>query len=213
MIQAWLAERTDRADAWCAVFRLYRVARNTLRALHRRVVAVPRKAGPANAWIGALVGEPGVYINVYSIGGMIFIEGLMWSPMAFLILAAVFRNADASYEEAAMMSGARLPAVVRYVTFALVRPALFALALLVFIKASEAFEVPALVGMPGSISVLTTVIYEAVRRDIPPNFNVASAFAVLLLILMGVLLSFYSRISAQAHKYRTVTGKASDRGY
>ena len=39
------------------------------------------------------------------------------------------------------------------------RPALLALGLLVFIKASESFEVPALVGLPGSARVLTSTIY------------------------------------------------------
>ncbi len=46
-------------------------------------------------------------------------------------------------------------------------PAVVATALLVFIGNLEAFDVPALVGMPGGINVLTTDIYEAIRLSRP----------------------------------------------
>src|SRR6476646_3058309 len=75
------------------------------------------------------------HINVYSLGGMIFIEGMLWSPLAFLLLSPVFRNSDASFEEAASMCGAGLVATFRRVTMGMARPALLALGLLVFIKA------------------------------------------------------------------------------
>ena len=107
-----------------------------------------------------MFGGAGPYINVYSLGGMIFVEGLLWSPLAFLLLSPVFRNSDASFEEAASICGAGLFSTLRHVTLGMARPALLALGLLVFIKASESFEVPALVGLPGSTRVLTSTIYQ-----------------------------------------------------
>ena len=56
-------------------------------------------------------------------------------------------------------------------------PAVMATALLVFIGNLEAFDVPALIGMPGRINVLTTDIYESVRQQ-PPSLGRACAFAV-----------------------------------
>ena len=147
------------------------------------------------------------YINVYSLGGMIFVEGLLWSPLAFLLLSPVFRNSDASFEEAASICGAGLFSTLRHVTFGMARPALLALGLLVFIKASESFEVPALVGLPGSTRVLTSTIYQRLTLDMPPDVGSASAFGVLLLVVMAVLLQIYSRVAAQTHRYQTVTGK------
>ena len=138
---------------------------------------------------------------------MIVVEGLLWSPLAFLLLAPVFRNADASFEEAANICGAGLLSTTRHVTFGMARPALLALGLLVFIKASESFEVPALVGLPGSARVLTTTIYQQLTLEIPPDTGSASAFGVLLLVVMAVLLQIYSRVAAQTHRYQTVTGK------
>ena len=70
-------------------------------------------------------------------------------------------------------------------------------ALLVFIKASESFEVPALVGLPGSARVLTSTIYQRLTLDIPPDTGSASAFGVLLLVVMAVLLQIYGRVAAQ----------------
>ena len=95
---------------------------------------------------------------------MIFVEGLLWSPLAFLLLSPVFRNSDASFEEAASICGAGLFSTLRHITLGMARPALLALGLLVFIKASESFEVPALVGLPGSTRVLTSTIYQ--RLDV-----------------------------------------------
>ena len=41
----------------------------------------------------------------------------------------------------------------------------------------------------------------------PPDIGSASAFGVLLLVVMAVLLQIYGRVAAQTHRYQTVTGK------
>lgn len=205
--QAWLAERTD------APFRqwLYVTAFISLGIPYVLYIVAwllfLGKAGNVNQLLVALFGGPGPYINVSSLGGMIFIEGMLWSPLAFLLLSSVFRNADAAFEEAATICGASLPATLRHVTFGMAQPALFALALLVFIKASESFEVPALVGLPGGTRVVTTSVYQRLTLDMPPSVGSASALGVILLVVMAILLHYYGRLSAQAHRFRTVTGK------
>jgi len=205
--QAWLAERTDAALRQVLYvssivslgipYVLYIVA----------WILLLGKAGPVNALLQQIFGGTEPYINVYSLGGMIFVEGMLWSPLAFLLLSPVFRNSDASFEEAASICGAGLFSTLRYVTLGMARPALLALGLLVFIKASESFEVPALVGLPGSTRVLTSTIYQRLTLDMPPDVGSASAFGVLLLVVMAILLQVYSRVAAQTHRYQTVTGK------
>jgi iron(III) transport system permease protein len=205
--QAWLAERTDAPMARY----LYLASIISLGIPYVLYIAAwllcLGKVGPVNELIGAVVGGSGHYLRVNTIGGMIFVEGMMWSPLAFLLLSSVFRNADASFEEAATMSGAGLFSTARHVTFSMARPALFALALLVCIKAAEAFEVPALVGMPGNVSVLTSTIYQRLQMEMPPRLGSASALGIILLVVMAVLLRLYGRITAETHRYRTVTGK------
>lgn len=205
--QAWLAERTDAPMARY----LYIASIVSLGIPYVLYIAAWLlcfgKVGPLNQMLGAVFGGSGPHLNVNSVGGMIFVEGMMWSPLAFLLLSSVFRNADASYEEAATMSGAGLFSTARFVTFGMARAALLALGLLVCIKAAEAFEVPALVGMPGNVSVLTSTIYQQLQMELPPRIGSASALGIILLVGMAVLLRLYGRISSETHRYRTVTGK------
>jgi iron(III) transport system permease protein len=205
--QAWLAERTD-----ASLRQLLYVASIVSLGIPYVLYIIAwllllGKAGPVNALLQGVFGGTTPYINVYSLGGMIFVEGMLWSPLAFLLLSPVFRNSDASFEEAASICGAGLVSTIRHVTLGMARPALLALGLLVFIKASEAFEVPALVGLPGSARVFTSTIYQQLTLDIPPNMGSASAFGVLLLVIMALLLQIYGRVVAQTHRYQTVTGK------
>lgn len=165
------------------------------------------KAGPLNATWRNLTGSTDLLFNVYSMSGMILIEGFLWSPLVFLLLSATFRAANPELEEAARMSGAGVWQTFRRVTLKMAMPALLALALLVFIRAIEAFEVPALVGLPGRVGVLTTDIFLEIRGRVPPDLGYASAFASVLLIVVAVLLYFYGRISRHAERYHTVTGK------
>ena len=146
-------------------------------------------------------------INVNSMGGMILIEGFLWSPLVFLLLSATFRTSNPEFEEAARMSGASVWDTIRRITLRLALPAVAALAMLVFIRAFEGFEVPALVGMPGRVNVLTTDIYLALKDTVPPDAGRASAFSVFLLVAVAVLLAFYNRISKNAERFHTVTGK------
>ena len=165
------------------------------------------KAGPLNAIYRNLTGSADVLFNVYSMSGMILIEGFLWSPLVFLLLSATFRAANPELEEAARMSGAGVWDTFRRITFGLAMPALLALVLLVFIRAIESFEVPALVGIPGRVHVLTTDIFLEIRGRVPPDLGYASAFASVLLVVVGVLLHFYSRVSKHAERFHTVTGK------
>jgi iron(III) transport system permease protein len=165
------------------------------------------KAGPVNSLWRDLTGSTDVLINVYSLGGMVMVEGFLWSPLVFLLMGATLRNANPELEEAARMSGATVWETIRRVTLRLSLPSLLALALLVFIRALEGFEVPALVGLPGRVNVLTTDIFLDMHARVPPDFGHASAYSVLLLIVVAVLLGFYGRLSRSAERFATITGK------
>ena len=165
------------------------------------------KAGPVNQLYRALSGTSDVLINIYSMPGMIMVEGFLWSPLAFLLAGATLRNANPELEEAARVSGAGIWQTIRRVTLRLSLPSILALSMLVFIRAVEAFEVPALAGLPGRVSVLTTDIYSNMVARAPPDVGGASALSVLMLALVLVLLAIYGRLSRHADKFATVTGK------
>jgi iron(III) transport system permease protein len=165
------------------------------------------KAGPINQLYKTLTGTPDVLIDIYSMPGMIMVEGFLWSPLAFFLVGATLRNANPELEEAARASGAGLWATILRVTLPLSLPSILALAMLVFIRAVEAFEVPALVGLPGRISVLTTDIYGDMVAKAPPDIGGASAVSILMLVLVLILLAIYGKLSRHAERFATITGK------
>jgi iron(III) transport system permease protein len=164
------------------------------------------KAGPINFWLKALFNQTTPVLNVYSMWGMTFVESLLWSPFVFLILAASFRSMDPSLEEASAVCGARVWQTLRKVSLRLMMPAFFSVILLIFIRAFESFEIPALVGLPGDIRVLTTTIYLDAQK-MPPQYGSAGAFSVLLMILVAGALYFYFRATREGDRFHTVTGK------
>jgi iron(III) transport system permease protein len=165
------------------------------------------KAGPINQLYRSLTGASDVLIDIYSMPGMVVVEGFLWSPLAFLLVGATLRNANPELEEAARVCGASVFATIRRVTMRLSLPAIMALSMLVFIRAIEAFEVPALVGLPGRISVLTTDIYTNMMARAPPDLGGSSALSVLMLALVLALLFVYGRLSRHAERFATITGK------
>ena len=60
--------------------------------------------------------------------------------------------------------------------------------------------------MPGRVDVLTTEIYRSIK-EMPPRLGYASAFSVVLLLIVSALLFFYGRISRHAERYASITGK------
>ncbi|HZF18100.1 MAG TPA: iron ABC transporter permease [Burkholderiales bacterium] len=144
--------------------------------------------------------------NVYSLWGMIWVDGLHYSPMAFLLMTAAFRAMDPSLEESATMSGANVFQVARRVTLKLTWPAILATLLVLFVRAVESFEVPALLGLPVGIHVFTSAIYQAVHRY-PSQIGLASAYGMTLLVITSIGVYFVSRLSSRGSKYATMTGK------
>ena len=165
------------------------------------------RAGPLNDVLKALLSSAHPVFNVYSMTGMILIEGFLWSPLSFLLLSSVFRAANADFEEAARVCGASVMRTFTQISLRLALPAVAAIVLLIVVRSLESFEVPALVGLPGGVKVLTTGIYLDMNRTVPPALGRSSAFSVVLLSVAAVLLYFYAQLSRNSARYHTVTGR------
>jgi iron(III) transport system permease protein len=205
--QAWIVERTD-TPLRHAVFLIAVVSLSIPHVLYTVAwLLVLGKAGPVNLFLMGLLGSDTPVFSVNSLWGMILIEGMIWTPLGFLLLSSVFRLSDAAFEEAALMSGAGLFTTFRRITLQLAMPAVLALLLLVFIRAFEAFDIPALVGNAGGVSVLSTDIFESIRKDLPSNYGQAGAFSVVLMLIVMLLLSVQRRLLKHSQRYQTITGK------
>ncbi|HEY3303332.1 MAG TPA: iron ABC transporter permease [Candidatus Binatia bacterium] len=170
------------------------------------ILLLSPKIGLINLVVKAALGLEAAPFNVYSMGGMIWSEAIHLYPLVFLLMAAAFRNMDTSLEEAALTAGSSTFTTFRKVTLPLMRPAMFGVLLVMFIRGIESFEVPALVGVPARISVFTTKIFLAIHQ-FPSDFGLAGAYAVTLLAISTVGVLIYQRVTRREERYATVTGK------
>ena len=200
---AWLVSRTNtplRGFAGAAAV-IPLIIPGILNTVAWALLFSPR-IGPLNHLLQA-VGLP--IFNIYSVPGMVFIQSIHVTPIAFLMGTAAFMSMDSSLEEAAAASGARPLKVFRSVTLRLVRPAILSAALLMFIQTISTFEVPQLIGVPGHKFVFVSRIYDALQA-FPADYGSVGVIGVFVLAIAAVglfLAQWLSRRSAS----QTVTGK------
>ena len=204
---AWMNERTNTPfkTLFFALALIPLVIPGILFTVSWILLASP-KIGILNLTLMHWFNLQGPVFNIYSMWGMIWVDGLQSSPIAFLLMTAAFRAMDPSLEESATMSGANVFQVLWHITLRLVWPATFATLLILFVGAIESFETPALIGLPVGIEVFTSAIYKAVHQY-PSKVGLASAYAVMLLMITTGGIYFISRLSSSGSKYSTMTGK------
>ena len=207
---AWIVERTNtpfRRLVYIAVF-LHFATPGILRVIGWILLLGP-KSGYINVLLRKtfdLTATTGPF-NIFSMPGMVMIEGLIWGSLVFLLMSAPLRSMDPALEEAAGISGAGILKTVWHVTLPMALPSILSVLLLAFVRCLEAFEVPALIGVPAGVHVFTTKIWFEIKRDIFPNYGIASAYSVFALVLVSIGLFLYSRATRASYKYFTITGK------
>ncbi len=205
---AWVVVRTNAPGAWC--FELIAVVPNIMPPLLIAVawtLLLNPTVGLLNVPLMRLFRLPEAPFNIYSMPGMIFVEGLILTPLAFLIIAAALRSMDPSLEESARMAGSAHLQIVRRVTFPLIRPAILAAGILNFVRAIESFDTPAIIALPARIDVFTSKIYKEALDAFPPNHNLAASYAMSLLAITLTLVYGYRVLIRKAERFATVTGK------
>jgi iron(III) transport system permease protein len=145
--------------------------------------------------------------NIYSMPGLIFVEALILTPLAFLIIAAALKSMDPSLEESAKTLGSGEFGVMSRITFPLMRPAILAAATLNFVRAVESFDTPAIIALPARIEVFTTKIWREALGSFPTNHNLAATYGVGILMIALLFVYLYRRFTSQVESFSTVTGK------
>ena len=206
---AWLAERTNmpgKVLVYAGVPMTLAVP-GMLQAMAWVLLLSPR-IGFVNRILMAVFDLPRGPINIYSLPGMIFLEGLRLVPTAFLMLVPLFRSMDPALEEAAAVSGARPASAMRKVTFRLLAPGLFAVMVYQAMTALEVFEIPGILGLPAGIFVFSTKIYSIVHTaTFLPIYGQANALAMVYLFIALVTTYFYTRMISRAYRFTIITGK------
>jgi len=203
---AWLAERSDapfRKLAYVSAYVSFAIP-GIIKVVGWIMLLGP-KAGMLNALGVALTGQ--AFFNIFSLPGMVLVESFLWIPIVFLLMSTPFRAMDPSLEEAATTAGSTSWQVFRRVTFPLAVPSVLAVLILTVIRSLEAFEIPALIGIPAGVEVLTTKIYLQIKGGLIPKYGEASAYSIILIGLVAVGLIPYYRITSKTYKFTTISGK------
>ena len=205
---AWLVERTNMpGKIWVyAGVPMTLAVPGMLQAMAWVLLLSPR-IGVINKILKNLF--PGIpSVNIYSLGGMIFLEGLRLVPTAFLMLVPLMRSMDPALEEAAAVSGARPRSTARKITLRLLAPGLVAVMIYQAMTALEVFEIPGILGLPAGIYVFSTKVYAIVRSaTFLPVYGQANALAMVYLVIAIVTTYFYTRMISRAERYTIITGK------
>ena len=147
-----------------------------------------------------------LHVDFYSLPGLIFVFGIYYAPYVYMFTASALRNMDPSLEEAAEISGASAFATLFSVTFPLIMPAIISGMLLSFIVMLGIYGIPAVLGAPTNINVLTTYIFKLTNWS-PPLYNTAAAVAIILMVVTGLLVFAQQKVLS-GRSYVTVAGKA-----
>lgn len=158
--------------------------------------------GLLNTISNAIIGRP--VFDIFSMAGMIWVEGTHSAPLVYLFMVAAFRSMDPSLEESALVSGAGRLTMLRRITLPLTRSAVAGALLIVGLNSLSSFEVPVLLGLPDRIYVFTSQIFDKLRQY-PYDYGAAGALSIGLVALAVVGVWALNRMGGR--ESATITGK------
>ncbi|MHB8909510.1 MAG: ABC transporter permease [Syntrophales bacterium] len=165
--------------------------------------------GMINLFLRQVFGLEGAALNIYTLKGMILVEGLLDLPIAYLVIAPAMSAFDVSLEESSKVCGASNRRTLLRVTVPVLRPAILAAMTLVIVRSLASFAVPSVIGMPGRIYVLATHIYRVVATGYNTDYGLAAAVGMSALVASITLIFLYRHLTREGEKYVTI----SSRGY
>ena len=172
------------------------------------ILLLSPEIGLINQLARALLGLRDPPFSLYSIVGMAFVQGISFVPAAFFMVSTAYRAMDPALEEAAYTSGVSKTRTFFKINLPITVPAIAAVMVYLLMTAVSVFEVPAILGLPSGIFVLSSVIYFAVAPHVGlPKYGLAGAYGLIMLAIgLGTSL-LYFRIIREGRRYEVVTGR------
>ena len=206
---SWLLERTDlpARNLFRAMILMPMATPPLLLAIAWALVLSPR-IGIVAVAIRPLIGPIDRWFDIYSMAGAIFVQTLAYVPTSVLMLSPAIRALDPALEEAALVAGADSGQVLRRVGLPMLRPALLSVVTILLIVGMLAFDIPAVICIPGHVDLMSIEIFRLMTPPSGfPDYGAAAAMnAVLLVPLIGGLV-LYRRTIRRAARFATISGK------
>jgi iron(III) transport system permease protein len=166
---------------------------------------------PSNGILNLLVNQvfslEDSLFSIYSLPGMIMVEGLLDLPIAYLIIAPAMSTFDVALEESSRVCGAGSLRTLLRITLPVLRPAILAAFILCVIRCLASFAVPSAIGMPGRIYVLATHLYRIVSTGFAADYGKAAAVGVSVLVSSIVLIYVYRHFTSASERFVTISGR------
>ncbi len=205
---AWLVGRTDMPgrNQMALLLVVPLLISNLITTLAWIALAAPN-AGFLNAWFRSLTGVR-TLLDIYSFHGIVLVHVLHYASFAYLALFAALRSIDASLEEASYMLGVGPVRTGWRMTLPLIAPTMATSFLIIFVLVAENFSVPTLLGSPVGFHTLPSLIYQNMAVT-PAHPTLAAAAGTMLLWVALIGAAIQRRITRNASRYVTVTGKGN----
>ena len=207
---AWFIERTDlRYKALAMSLLSIGILFPTfLKAMGWVFLCHPR-IGVINIFLMQLFGLTSAPLNVATLGGIGFVQGLTLTPLAYVMISAALRSMNPALVEAANVHGVSKLRTLLGVELPLIWPALFSAVIWMFTVAIAAFDVPGVIGMANNIFTFSTAVYFMINpNEGLPRYGLSGAYGALMVIFSLVLMIPYFVALKQSHRYQIVSGKS-----
>ena len=201
---AWIVSRTDLPGRrWFEILNLVPFFLSPYVGAVAWIYLAAPNSGMLQHWLGVL-GIPLDFIRIYSIGGVVWVLALFYTPYVYLFVIAPMRQMDAALEDAARVHGASFWYTLRHVTIPLLMPSLLSGALVVFVTSAGLFDVPLALAATRGIRTMPTEIFQSVQY--PSDFGRAAAFGVVVMAAT-IVLAILQRRYLGKRRFETVSGK------
>ncbi len=143
--------------------------------------------------------------NIYGLPGIIWVQGIFFTPIVYLMTSAAFSQMDPAFEESSRSCGRGTAYTMLRVTLPLALPSILSAIILTFVSSAGEFGVPLTLGVPRNYETLSTLIFEVIQRA-EPDYSLAACMATILAVvtIACVLLHRYLILR---RNFTTVTGR------
>lgn len=207
---AWCTERTDMPGTFAIrVFMFSWMAVPAVVVGFGWILLLNPGNGALNVLYRELFDVRGYIFTVYSFWTLVVVTAFAVVPTAYVMISGLLRNMDPQLEQASRVLGGGPAVTVTRITLPLLLPGLLSVGIYMFMAVVQTFDLPVIIGLTAGVPVLSTRVYLlSTPVNGMPNYGLAAAFGVVLLVLAIGLMWIYLRFTRSGERYRVVTGKA-----
>jgi len=143
--------------------------------------------------------------NIYGIAGIIWVQGIFFTPIVYLMTSAAFSQMDPAFEESSRSCGRGTAYTMLRVTLPLALPSILSAIILTFVSSAGEFGVPLTLGVPRNYETLSTLIFEVIQRA-EPDYSLAACMATILAVVTVACVLLHRHLILRRN-FTTVTGR------